>query len=371
MKPQAQIRFNNQVDKDSFSATLRRRVDAYFKDNNISKHADATMVIKSIVLLSMYIIPFICLLYFQPTFAVSLALWSIMGLGVAGIGMSIMHDANHGAYSSNKFVNTMMGHSLNLIGGAVLNWKLQHNVLHHTYTNVTYVDEDIADRAVLKFSPHTPVKSYHHMQYIYAFFFYGLLTIYWVIAKDIVQLFKFSASGVNKNTTTENAVFLAKLLFDKALYLTVLFVVPCYFFNFSFGEVLAGFCLMHFIAGVILTVVFQLAHTIEGTAHPLPNEFGVIDNDWTVHQLETTANFSPENPLITWYVGGLNFQVEHHLFPTICHVHYPNIAPIVEATAKEFGVPYLVNYQFMDALEAHIQLLHRVGRLPKLDEVMA
>lgn len=371
MKSQTQVRFNNQVDKNSFSATLRRRVDAYFKENNISKHANATMVIKTIVLMAMYILPFIALLYFQPNFAVSLALWSVMGLGVAGIGMSVMHDANHGAYSSNKFVNTLMGHSLNLVGGAVFNWKLQHNVLHHTYTNVTYIDEDIADRLVLKFSPHTPIKPYHQIQYLYAFFFYGLLTIYWVVAKDIVQLFKFSASGTNKNTKSENTVLLARILFDKIAYLAVIIGIPCLLFNFSFGEVFAGFFLMHFIAGLILTVVFQLAHTIEGTAHPLPDENGLIDNDWTMHEMETTANFSPDNALITWYVGGLNYQVEHHLFPTICHVHYPKIAPIVEATAKEFGVPYLVNYNFFDALDAHIQLLHRVGRLPKLDEVMA
>jgi linoleoyl-CoA desaturase len=371
MKAQTQIRFNNQVAKDSFSATLRRRVDAYFKENNISKQANGAMVLKTIVLLVMYIVPFIALLYFQPNFSISLGLWAIMGLGVAGIGMSIMHDANHGAYSSNQLVNTLMGHSLNLIGGAVFNWKLQHNVLHHTYTNVTYVDEDIADRAVLKFSPHTPVKPYHQAQYLYAFFFYGLLTIYWVVAKDLVQLFKFTASGVNKNTKMENTLLLLRILFDKTLYLAVVIGVPYWFFGFALGEVIAGFCLMHFVAGVILTVVFQLAHTIEGTAHPLPNENGVIDNDWTVHQLETTANFSPKNPLITWYVGGLNYQVEHHLFPTICHVHYPNIAPIVEATAKEFGVPYLVNHRFIDALSAHIDLLHRVGRLPKLEEVMA
>jgi linoleoyl-CoA desaturase len=364
------VKFNNSTAKDAFSAVLRRRVDAYFKENNISKHANATMVLKTIILLTAYILPFICLLYFKPTFGVSMFLWFVMGLGVAGIGMSIMHDANHGAYSSIKWVNTLLGHTLNLVGGAVLNWKLQHNVLHHTYTNVSYIDEDIADRAVLKFSPHTPVKSHHQMQYVYAFFFYGLLTIYWVVAKDFVQYFKFKANGVNKNTTQENVLFLIKLVATKVLYLGVMFFVPCYFFGFSFGEIFAGFFLMHFVAGLILTVVFQLAHSIEGTTHPLPKN-GMIDNDWYIHQMETTANFSPDSAFISWYVGGLNYQVEHHLFPTICHVHYPQIAPIVEATAKEFGIPYLVNYRFVDALQAHIDLLHRVGRLPKLDEAIA
>ncbi len=370
MKAQTQIRFNNDVDKNSFSATLRRRVDAYFKENNVSKYANSTMVIKTTSLMLMYILPFIAMIYFQPSFVICLGLWAIMGLGVAGIGMSVMHDANHGAYSSNKFINTLMGHSLNLIGGAVLNWKLQHNVLHHTYTNITHHDDDIADRLVLKFSPHTPVKSYHFMQYVYAFFFYGLLTFYWVVAKDFVQYFKFISGGVNKNSSSENIIFFIKIVITKVAYLAVIFGVPCLLFNFAFSEVFIGFFLMHFIAGVILTVVFQLAHTLEGTAHPMPNSEGVIENDWTVHQLQTTANFSPDSSFITWYVGGLNYQVEHHLFPTICHVHYPNIAPIVEATAKEFGVPYLVNHKFFDALQLHIDLLYRIGRMPELDDAI-
>jgi len=95
-----------------------------------------------------------------------------------------------------------------------------------------------------------------------------------------------------------------------------------------------GYLLMQFISGVVLTVVFQLAHTVEGTTHPLPNKDYTIENNWAIHQLNTTVNFSRKNKLLSWYVGGLNFQVEHHLFPTICHVHYPEVSEIVKLPVK-------------------------------------
>ncbi|MCC9168717.1 fatty acid desaturase family protein [Pontibacter harenae] len=369
MKLQGKIKFVNK-DKSLFFPTLRKRVDAYFEENKISKNANTTMVVKSIVLLLCYIAPFILLLSLQPSLGISLALWFIMGLGVAGIGMSVMHDANHGAYSSNPKVNTWMGHTLNLVGGSAFNWKLQHNILHHTYTNVVDMDEDIQDRLVLRFSPHTKVKFFHQLQWVYAFVFYGLLTLYWVIAKDFVQYFLFIKNGVNPNSKEENQLWMLKLITMKLLYFFVILAVPTLFFSIPFLEVLLGFLLMHFVAGIVLTVVFQLAHTVEGTTHPRPDENGNIENDWAIHQMNTTVNFSRDNKFVNWYVGGLNYQIEHHLFPRVCHVHYPAISHIVKATAEEFNIPYMENETFGQAVKSHINTLHRFGRLPGLNDAI-
>ena len=210
MNQKQQVKFVPK-DKSPFFTVLKTRVDKYFNDNGMSKHANATMVIKTMVLLSGYILPFFALLYFTPSLGFSMMLWFIMGLSLAGIGMSVMHDANHGAYSSNKTVNFLMGHTLNLVGGSVFNWKLQHNILHHTYTNITHIDEDIEDRLVLKFSPHTKTKWFHKFQWIYAMFFYGLLTFYWVLAKDFVQYAQFTKSGVNPGNKSENRSPLSKI----------------------------------------------------------------------------------------------------------------------------------------------------------------
>ena len=353
-------------DKNIFFVTLRKRVDQYFKENGISKHANSQMVVKTVVLLALYGVPFILLLSLQPPLWVSFILWFMMGLGVAGIGMSIMHDANHGAYSSSRKVNDLLGYTLNLVGGAAFNWKLQHNILHHTYTNVVHMDDDIADKLVLRFSPHTEAKSVHKTQYIHAFFFYGVLTLYWVLAKDFVQYVQYTRNGVNTNSPSQNAWLLARIIINKLLYFSLILGLPV-LAGYSFGATLLGFLLMHFVAGIVLTVVFQLAHTVEGTSHPLPTEWGTIENSWAIHQMNTTVNFCRDNKWISWYVGGLNFQVEHHLFPQVCHVHYPAIAPIVKATAEEFGIPYMENETFGQALRSHIATLQRFG-LPEMNE---
>ena len=356
--------------KSEFYSVLKNKVDQYFIDNKISKYANSGMVLKTTVLLSAYILPFIIILLLQPSFGISLLLWSIMGIALAGIGMSVMHDANHGAYSANKNVNYWLGHTLNLIGGSVFNWKLQHNILHHTYTNITHLDDDISDRLVLKFSPHTKKKSFHQFQWLYAFFFYGLLTFYWAVAKDFIQFYQFSKNGVNNYKGKENFIILAKIIGVKIFYFFLMFFVPIYFLNMSFGQVFAGFALMHFFSGLILTTVFQLAHTVENTTHPMPNKDGIIENDWAIHQLNTTVDFAPDNKLLSWYIGGLNFQVEHHLFQKISHVHYPAIAKIVKQTAKEFGIPHLENKTLFSAINSHVSYVKQLGKLPNLHEAI-
>jgi len=354
--------------KTDFHAIVRARVEAYFKEKGISQHGNGAMVLKTLVLMTMYLAPFMVILTFQPATGFALLLWAIMGLGLAGIGMSVMHDANHGAYSANERVNWWLGHTLNLCGGSTHNWKLQHNILHHTFTNVTHVDDDIADRLVLKFSPHTGKRWYHRFQWLYATLFYGLLTLYWVVAKDFVQFKQYAARGVMPGSPQARRAALLRIIAVKALYFAAFIVLPI-----SLGvpwlQVVLGFLLMHFIAGAILTLVFQLAHTVEGTAHPLPDERGVIADDWAAHQMRTTVDFSPGSPLISWYVGGLNYQIEHHLFPRISHVHYPAIAPIVERTAREFGLPYQVNPTLISALRSHFALMKRIG-LPDLNEAI-
>lgn len=369
MKRKGQVKFI-QKDKSVFFPTLKERVDAYFENNHISKNANAAMVIKTIVMLTIYIAPFVLLLLHNPPLGLSMLYWTIMGIGLAGVGMSVMHDANHGAYSSNNTINYLMGSILNLLGASTFNWKLQHNILHHTYTNITHMDDDISDKPMLRFTPHAEVKKYHKYQWVYAFFFYGLTSIYWILLKDFVQYSKYKKQGVNNNNSKENFWVLLKIILVKLIYTFVVLVMPTLFFSIPLGQVICGFLLMHFVAGIILTVTFQLAHTVEGTSHPLPNEDGVIENNWAVHQMNTTVNFSRSNKFISWYVGGLNFQVEHHLFPKISHVHYPAIAHIVKETAEEFNVPYLENKTLLDAIRSHIATLERFGRLPDLNEAI-
>lgn len=348
-----------------FVATLNKRVNDYFIRNNISRHANPEMVIKTIIMFILYIIPYLLIVTGVVTGIVSLiGLVVVMGFGLAGIGLSVMHDANHGAYSDKAWVNTLIGYSLNFVGANVFNWKIQHNVLHHSYTNVHDEDEDISPRGVLRMSPYSKWIHIHRYQFIYAWFLYGLMTIVWMVAKDFIRIVRYQKNGLVKKQKASITREWVILLCTKVFYVSYIFVVPLIFTALAWWQILVGIFMMHYLAGFMLAIIFQPAHVTEGTAFPLPDENRVLENNWAVHQLLTTTNFGNNSRWFTWYVGGLNFQIEHHLFPTICHVHYRKISRIVKETALEFGLPYKSVNTFLGALIGHARLLKQLGRQP-------
>ncbi len=348
-----------------FFPTLSKRVNEYFRENNINKYSNPEMVWKTIFMFSLYLTPYFFMISgLIHHYWIYLGLAMIMGFGKAGIGLSIMHDANHGAYSPKTWINKLMGYSLNLVGGHSFNWIVQHNVLHHTYTNIHEVDEDISPRGVLRMSPDSEWKPMHKFQHYYAWFFYGLLTFVWIILKDFVRLTRYQKEGmVKKQKSTANREWFV-LLVTKVVYISYIIIIPLYVTHFSFWQIFLAFFVMHYISGFILAIIFQPAHVIEGTEYPMPDKDGNLENNWAIHQMHTTTNFGHKEKLFSWYVGGLNYQVEHHLFPTICHVHYRKIAPIVEQTAKEFGIPYKAKETFFEAVAAHARLLKELGEKP-------
>jgi linoleoyl-CoA desaturase len=348
-----------------FSTTLNKRVSDYFKLNDVTRHANTEMVTKTIFMFALYFVPYGLIVSQVVTGAGWLILLSVlMSLGLAGIGLSVMHDANHGAYSKKKWLNSVFGYSLNLVGANSFNWKLQHNVLHHSYTNVHDEDEDIVSKGILRLTPHEKWKRVHKYQFIYAWFIYGLMTIVWMTVKDFNRLVKYHKTGLakknNANITREWFILIA----TKIVYVGYIFFIPLFFTALAWWQILIGIFIMHYIAGFLLAIIFQPAHVIEGTEFPLPDDTRMLANNWAVHQLLTTTNFGNRSRWFSWYVGGLNFQIEHHLFPNICHVHYRKIASIVSETATEFGLPYKSAHTFMEALRSHGRLLKQLGTKP-------
>ncbi len=355
------IKFTSNISKEhQFVVELRKKVNNYFKQNNISPKANSKMILKTIILLSSYLAPFIIILIFKPHLLIAIGLTVLMGIGIAGIGMGVMHDACHGAYSKKHWVNNLLGGSLYLLGSNVLNWKIQHNVLHHTYTNISGFDEDIDDKGPIRLSENKPLKWYHKYQFIYAFLFYGLMTIT-MLTNDFTRLLKYHKQGLLKSQNKKMGREFTKMLLRKIIYLTVIIGLPLWLTDYSIWQILFGFFIMHWTASIILSFVFQMAHVVEGAQQPLPEVNMHVE--WSVHQLNTTADFARNNKLLSWYVGGLNFQIEHHLFPNICHIHYKNIAPIVEQTAKEFGLQYNIQPTFRSALLSHIYRLKELGKI--------
>lgn len=345
-----------------FVKTLQKRVSDYFAQQGISKHANQTMIVKTVVMLSLYFVPFICT-FFTDSVYLYLVLWAVIGLGMAGIGFSVMHDANHGAYAPNSRWNSFIGLVLNLLGGNPTNWKIQHNVLHHTFTNVDGYDEDISPPVgALRFSPHSPWKPIHRFQHLYAWFFYSLMTLMWFFTKDFKQAIRYHKMGLLSTQGKTFKAHLTNILVGKILYATIFIGLPILFAQVFWLWAVVGFLISQLIAGLFLAIVFQPAHVIPDTSFTSTNDSGDLEADAKVHQLYTTANFSMKSRWFSWFVGGLNFQVEHHLFPNICHVHYRALSKIVKQTAEEFSLPYYSNRTFAAALKAHTKMLRMLGQ---------
>lgn len=352
---------------DNFHDAVKARVEEYFSTNNISKLYNSKMVIKTIAMISMYFLPYALIVTGLASVNLFLfyGLWILMGAGIAGIGTSVMHDSNHGAYSNNKTVNTLLGGLLNLLGGYDRNWRIQHNVLHHTYTNVDGLDEDIDAGILLRMSPNAKHIGMHRYQHLYAWLLYGIMNIYWVTAKDYKCLLKYGKNGMIKKEKISLARALAELSFYKLIYFGYILMLPMFFAGVAWYHVLLGFIVMHLVGGLLLACIFQLAHVMETSEYPNPVNGNKMESSWAVHQLLNTANFAPNNKLLSWYIGGLNFQIEHHLFPQICHVHYPKLSEIVSKVAAEYNVPYNVQPTFRKALKQHAMMLKQLGNPPK------
>jgi linoleoyl-CoA desaturase len=356
------VKFSRSSGQD-FYQTLRTRVNDYFETKGISRYANAAMVFKTIVMIGLYIVPYLLIVTSTVTnYWLVFATWVAMGIGISGIGLSIMHDANHGAYSSKAWINNALGALLNMLGGNAMNWKIQHNMLHHTYTNIDGLDEDIAPGKILRLSPHQPLHKIHRYQHIYGWFLYALMTVMWVTIKEFKQLIKWRGNGYFEAQGSTFGKALITLIFTKSIYFSYALVLPLVLTPTPWWLTLISFFVMHFIAGFILGIVFQPAHTVPDSEFPLPDDNGNIENTWAVHQVLTTSNFAPDNRLFSWFVGGLNYQVEHHLFTNICHIHYRDLSKIVRQTTEEFGLPYHSATTFTEALRNHGALLKRLGR---------
>lgn len=362
---QETIRFSRK-DSTNFFRTLNKRVNQYFKEHKIKKTGNWQLHLKTFVMFGIFLTPYFLMLSLDlPTWAQFL-LTILMGVGMAGVGMNVMHDANHGSYSQKKWVNKIMGSSMYLLAGNVYNWQVQHNVLHHTYTNIHEHDEDMEAGRILRFSKHAKWKKHHKFQHWYSIFLYGLLTFNWAITTDFKQMYRYTKRKLAYGKLPNPVMNWSTLAITKVLYFVIWILVPLFFFDIPWWHVFIGFFIMHYTAGLILSVVFQLAHIIEDAETPLPDETGSMKNTWAIHQLFTTVNFGTKNKIINWFTGGLNHQVEHHIFPHISHIHYTNIAKIVKQTAAEFNLPYNEYQTTRKAIISHFKHLKELGKEPTL-----
>jgi len=353
--------------EDSFYDAVVAKVTAYFETCRISPYANTEMWVKTIVMLLLYFVPYILIVSGLGAGSLWLffGLWLLMGMGMSGIGTAIMHDANHGTYSPNKKVNNFISHILEIIGGYTVTWRIQHNMLHHTYTNVAGLDEDIDSIKLLRLSPRQPRYWFHRYQYLYAWFFYMIMTLFWMTAKDYMQVVRYKQHDllVKQKVSLQQAVL--RITLYKIFYYTYILVLPILFAGMPWYFVIMGFLIMHFSAGLFLSCIFQPSHIMEASSFASPVQTDgkrQMEDTWAVHEIVNTTDFAPRSRILSWFIGGLNYQIEHHLFTGVCHVHYQKLSSIVRSTTLAFGLPYHVQPTFLKALLEHAKMLKKLGR---------
>ena len=343
---------------NAFQLELRRRVDEYFRATGRRQRDCWQMYVKTAVLIAGFAASYGLLVFVAQAWWQGLSLAILLGLFAAEIGFNIQHDGGHQAYSNRPWVNTLMAMTLELIGGSSYLWRWKHVVLHHTYVNITGHDTDIDLGILARLTPHQDRLAFHRWQHLYLWPLYGLLAIKWQLVDDFRKLISGRISNQPFPRPTGRA--LVTLVAGKGTFFTVAFGIPLLFH--SLGAVVVYYVVAGLVTGIVLSVVFQVAHCVEEADFPVPRATtGRIDHAWAVHQAETTVDFARKSRVVTWLVGGLNFQIEHHLFPRISHVNYPAISALVEETCRDFGIRYPEHTSFRAGLASHFRWLRRMG----------
>lgn len=346
------------VKGSNFHQELKRRVNDYFVQNKKKSTGNFWLFFKGGLLFTLYVACYVHLVFFTPAPFFAIAECLLMGGLTAAIGFNVMHDGSHGSFSNSKLANKLASFSINILGASGIMWNNKHNIIHHTYTNIDGVDDDIEIKPLLRMCSTQKKRKIHRFQHIYVWFLYTLLLIVWLFVTDYTKYFrkKIGPVPIKKLSGFDHFAF----WLAKVGYAFMMIALPIYLVGFL--PWLVGFFSMALFAGFILSIVFQLAHTVEHTAFPVPEDNNKIEKEWAIHQIETTANFATKNKVISWLVGGLNFQIEHHLFPKISHIHYPAISKIIKATCREFNVRYIEYAKMRDAIFSHASYLKRMGR---------
>jgi len=341
----------------SFHAVLKTRVTQYFQEVGKSTTGNYKLWIKAISLVVSFLVVYAHLVFFTPVWYFALLECLLLGGLTASIGFNVMHDGSHGTFSKYKWVNTLAGLSINFLGANVYMWNTKHNVIHHTYTNIDGIDDDIDARPFLRMAPTQKHLKIHKYQHFYVWFAYSLLYLFWIFFTDYKKYFsgKIASIELKKMNLMEHISFWA----FKVIHICIFVALPIY--TIGFVTWIVGFLVYTMFAGLVLSIVFQLAHTVEETAFPVPVD-NKIEDEWALHQLKTTANFATRNKVISWFVGGLNFQIEHHLFPKISHVHYPEISKIIRKACEEYGVKYNEHRRMTMAVFSHLRYLRQLSR---------
>ncbi len=342
-----------------FRQRLNQRVNQHFDRRGVPRTGDWRMFLKTGIILTWLATSYILLVFYANSLASGIVAALAVAAGIVLVGFNLMHDGAHDSYSANKKINRMAAWTLDFIGGSQMLWRQKHNILHHTYTNIAGADDDLNTSGLLRLSPDQSWRPWHRFQHLYAPALYSLLTINWVFYSDFRKFFtgRIGDYRLRKPSARETLSFFSA----KGLYFGYAIVLPLLIHDLM--VTLFFFIFVHLVAGLIFSVVFQLAHTVDDNAFPAADpRTGFIESEWSIHEVETTANFATQNRFLSWVCGGLNFQIEHHLLPRVCHIHYPALSHFVRETCGEFQIRYTCYATVRSALMMHFRFLKKLGK---------
>lgn len=354
------LKFTFDNSHSTFFKTVKEKVDQYFLENRIDPAGNKKLLIKGAIQLFIAATLYIILVFFTPVPIISIPLCFLLGLSLGVIGFNVMHEGGHQSFSKYSWINRASAYSLNMLGGITYFWKIKHNVNHHTFTNIEGMDSDIDAKPFMRMHEEQPHHWYHRFQHIYWVVLYGISYLAWVFYEDFEKYFsgRHSANSMPKKLALkEHFIFWA----TKVMFVAVYIVVP--FIMVGWLPALIGFLIITFITGISISIVFQLAHVVEGTQfHSSLHQDAGSKQEWAIHQLRSTANFATGSSILHWLLGGLNFQIEHHLFPKISHIHYPQVSRFVKEACRESNVAYIEYTSMFKAIASHLMHLKRMGR---------
>lgn len=348
------VKFKASVPTD-FYPEVKRRVDAYFAGK--SKQGDYRLWGKTLFLLTLNAVIYFTILSNAFSFGGVILLYTLLGIVTSLICINVTHDTLHGAFFKSKKNNHLFGYLFDAYGFSSYIWNVSHNLEHHTYTNIAGLDHDIDKMIWLRLAPTDGYYSFHRFQHIYALPLYTMTSLNWAYYSDIIYFFKGFWQG---SIPLKN---FAIGMFFKIFQLSIFVLIPIALLSISWWQIVIAYIAMQMAGGLLAAILFQLAHVVEGVEYPLPDEYGKMEDLWAIHELKTTSNFATNTPWVGHLFGGLNFQLEHHLFPQVSHVHYPAISKIMKTTAAEYGLPYHEHPSFSAAVLSHLRTLKKLGRI--------
>jgi len=354
----AQIKFP--AESDAFYATVKERVQNYFIATGKSKYGDFRFYFKALLFLSVHLSLYILVFRSESK---GLAFWALALMGPLSIliGINSAHDGAHGAVSKRKWVNKFFLRLLDLLGANSYMWKNRHVYSHHLFPNIMNCDADLKQNPMVRIFPDDEIKPHHRFQFLYAPLLYLLYTLNWLLFRDFKDFSLENIGSFRPGRHPKSEI--VQLLFFKAIYLSYIICLPAMFSILTLPQVILAYILMNFLASLLITVALVPSHVAETSLFPLPDDKGMMPYSWSHHQVLTVIDFATTNRVLNFFFGGFNHHVTHHLFPHICHTHYPGITPIIRQTALEFGIPYKHEDSLVNAYVSHIYLLKKNGKL--------